>query len=70
MVTDSLTEFAYDAELTSLAYSFIPLDVGLYVALSGYNDKLHVLAKTVFEKARNLVVMEDRLNVIKASVSD
>lgn len=36
--------------------------------LSGYNDKLHVLAKTVFEKARNLVITEDRLHVIKSAV--
>jgi insulysin len=69
MVSDALTEFAYDAELASLTYGFIPTDVGLYVTLSGYNDKLHVLAKSVFAKARSLIVTQDRLSVIKASVS-
>jgi insulysin len=43
--------------------------LGIYVTLSGYNDKLDVLAKVVFEKARNLIVNPERLHVVKASVS-
>ena len=69
LVTDSLTEFAYNAELADLSYQFVPGDLGITVTLHGYNDKLHVFAKTVFERARNLDVTEERLHVIKSSVS-
>ena len=69
-MTDSLTEFAYDADLAGLAYNFSHQSLGLYVALSGYNDKLHVLAKTVLERAKNLKVDPDRLEVMKDQVSN
>ncbi|KAI0093889.1 insulin-degrading enzyme [Irpex rosettiformis] len=68
LVADSLTEFAYDAELTSLNYGFAGTDLGLNVTITGYNDKLHLFAQTVFERARKLVVTQERLNVIKASL--
>ena len=69
LVTDSLTEYSYDAELAGLSYQFASHNLGIYVALSGYNDKLDVLAKVVLEKARNLVISPERLHVIKSSVS-
>ncbi|KAI0672916.1 insulin-degrading enzyme [Trametes maxima] len=65
LVTDSLTEFAYDADLAGLSYNFGGHAPGLYVTLSGYNDKLHILAKDVFERARNLKVDPERLEVMK-----
>ncbi|KAI8989729.1 insulin-degrading enzyme [Trametes punicea] len=65
LVTDSLTEFAYDADLAGLSYYFGAHSLGLYVTLNGYNEKLHVLAKHVLERARNLEVRSDRLDVIK-----
>ncbi|KAI0690596.1 insulin-degrading enzyme [Cytidiella melzeri] len=68
LVSDSLTEFAYDAELASLNYGFVATDLGLNITLTGYNDKLPVFAKTVFERAKSLVVTEERLRVIKASL--
>lgn len=69
LVTDSLSEYSYDADLAGLTYQFNSHNLGLYVTLSGYNDKLDVLAKVVFEKARNLVVSPERLHVVKSSVS-
>ena len=69
LVTDSLTEFAYDADLAGLTYSLSSQSLGLYVTLNGYNDKLHVLAKDVLERARNLKVQSDRLAVMKDQVS-
>ena len=68
LVADSLTEIVYDADLADLSYQFIRHDLGISVILHGYNDKLHVLAKTVFERARNLVVTEERLHVVKSAV--
>ncbi|KAJ8483108.1 hypothetical protein ONZ51_g4915 [Trametes cubensis] len=65
LVTDSLTEFAYDADLAGLSYYFGGHSLGLYMTLNGYNDKLHVLAKHVLERVRNLKVSPDRLEVMK-----
>ncbi len=68
LVTDSLTEFAYDADLAGLTYNFSHQSLGLYITLSGYNDKLPLLAKTVVERAKNLKVDPDRLAVMKDQV--
>ena len=68
LITDSLTEFAYDAELAGLAYNFHPHSTGLIAAMSGYNDKMFVLAQHVLEKIKTLVVDPRRLEVIKESV--
>ena len=67
-MTDSLTEFAYDAELAGLAYSFSQHSLGLYVVLHGYNDKLHVLAKDVLERVKTLKVKPERLAVMMDQV--
>lgn len=68
LVTDSLTEFAYDADLAGLAYSFHPHNTGLIAAMNGYNDKISVLAQHVLDKIKTLVVDPRRLEVIKESV--
>ncbi|KAH9950188.1 insulin-degrading enzyme [Amylocystis lapponica] len=65
LVNDSLTEFAYDADLAGLTYNFAGQTLGLYITLSGYNDKLHVLARDVLERAKNLQIKADRLAVMK-----
>ena len=68
LVQDSLTEFAYDADLAGLRYDLVSTTLGLYMSLSGYNDKLHVLAKDVLERTRNLKVQPDRLAVMQDQV--
>ncbi|CAL1705686.1 unnamed protein product [Somion occarium] len=65
LVTDSLTEYSYDADLAGLTYSFASHNLGVFVSLNGYNDKLHVLAKDIFEKARTLIVNPERLETKK-----
>ncbi|KAH9857197.1 insulin-degrading enzyme [Lenzites betulinus] len=65
LVTDSLTEFAYDADLAGLSYNIGGHSLGLFMTLSGYNDKLHVLAKDVLERAKTLKVNPERLEVMK-----
>jgi insulysin len=67
-VTDSLTEFSYDADLAGLHYSFSSHNLGLWVTLSGYNDKLPVLAHHVLEKIKDIAVDPERLQVMKEQV--
>ena len=69
LVQHTLSEFSYDADLAGLQYSFSAHTLGMYMALSGYNDKLHVLARDIFRKARNLVVKPEELQIIKDQVS-
>ncbi|TFY62947.1 hypothetical protein EVJ58_g3532 [Rhodofomes roseus] len=65
LVNDTLTEFAYDADLAGLSYNFSAQTLGVSVVLSGYNDKLHVLARDVFERVRNVQLRAERLEVMK-----
>ena len=70
LVTDALNEYSYEADLAGLAYSFEVFSLGFLVAISGYNDKLHVLLRDVLVKARDLEVRADRLDVMVEEVSD
>ena len=63
-MTDALNEYSYDAELAGLVYSFGSSSLGFYIAIAGYNDKLHVLLRDVLVKARDVEVRADRLDVI------
>lgn len=65
LVNDSLTEFAYDADLAGLTYQFTAQTLGVSVVLSGYNDKLHVLARDVISRVKDLQIKADRLEVMK-----
>lgn len=69
LITDALTEFAYDAELAGLSYGISETAAGLSLTVGGYNEKAHVLLKRVLEKARGLVVDPDRFEVIREQVS-
>ena len=68
LVEDSLAEFAYDAALAELSYSFAAVPTGLCIRVSGYNDKISVLIRNVTEKARRLLVSPERLEVMKEKV--
>ena len=65
LVTDALQEYAYDAELAGLRYSFDGLILGAQISLSGYNDKIPILLRKVLETVRNLKVDPERLEVIR-----
>jgi insulysin len=54
--------------LAGLQYNFANQPNGVMVTLSGYNDKMSVLAKAVLEKAKTLKVEEEKLSVIKEEV--
>ncbi|KAL2752667.1 hypothetical protein ACRALDRAFT_1083325 [Sodiomyces alcalophilus JCM 7366] len=65
LVRDALEEYSYDAELAGLQYS-VSLDArGLFLDLSGYNDKLAVLLQQVLVTIRDLEVKDDRFEIIK-----
>jgi insulysin len=68
LITDALTEFAYDAELAGLSYGISEAADGLSLTVGGYNEKAHVLLKRVLEKARTLVIDPDRFEVTKEQV--
>ncbi|KAI0718393.1 LuxS/MPP-like metallohydrolase [Cerioporus squamosus] len=68
LVEDALAEVTYDADLAGLSYSVANDDDGVVVSVGGYNDKLHVLLRTVLEKLRDLVVAPDRLRVIAEKI--
>ncbi|KAM3418074.1 hypothetical protein BST61_g6279 [Cercospora zeina] len=65
LVDDSLTEYAYDAELAGLAYGLLRTANAFEVSVSGYNDKMHVLLEKVLVTMRDLEVKDDRFEIIK-----
>jgi len=68
LVNDALVEYSYDAELAGLDYSFRTHSFGLDIAVSGYNDKLHVLLDKVLTTARTLEIKPDRFKIIKENL--
>ncbi len=65
LVEDSLTEYAYDAELAGLQYSLSNHSQGYDVVVSGYNDKMSVLLEKVLVSMRDLKITDERFNIIK-----
>jgi insulysin len=68
LVTDALTEYAYDAEVAGLSYDVHTNGNALTLSISGYNDKLPVLLKVVLEKLKTLQVDPQRFDLIKDQV--
>ncbi|KAF2269404.1 LuxS/MPP-like metallohydrolase [Lojkania enalia] len=65
LVNDALVEYSYDADISGLVYEFSCPGTGLSMCVSGYNEKLHVLAEKVLLQIRDLEVREDRFKVCK-----
>lgn len=65
LVRDALNEYSYDAELAGLDYSLASSMFGLDVSIGGYNDKMSVLLEKVLSSMRDLVINQDRFNVVK-----
>ncbi|KAJ5641894.1 Peptidase M16core [Penicillium lividum] len=65
LVQDSLDEYSYDAELAGLDYHLAANILGLDISVGGYNDKMSVLLDKVLLTMRDLVVNEDRFDIIK-----
>jgi insulysin len=69
LVTDSLTEYSYDAELGGLRYAISEDDEGLQIIVSGYNDKIDVLLRKVLETLRGFKVDPSRLAVMREQLT-
>lgn len=68
LVTDSLSEYSYDADLAGLTYNFASHTAGLYISMHGYNDKMSVLVEHVLDRVKHLVIDPQRLIVLKEQV--
>ncbi|KAK4169407.1 ubiquitin carboxyl-terminal hydrolase [Cladorrhinum sp. PSN259] len=65
LIKDALEEYSYDAELAGLEYTVYTDARGLYLDVSGYNDKLAVLLEQVLATVRDLEVKDERFAIIK-----
>ncbi|GAA98082.1 uncharacterized protein L969DRAFT_85999 [Mixia osmundae IAM 14324] len=65
LITDSLTEYSYDADLAGLSYDLSRADNGLMITIGGYNDKLPVLLKVLLERMKTLEIDQQRFDLIK-----
>ncbi|KAH7329236.1 Metalloenzyme, LuxS/M16 peptidase-like protein [Stachybotrys elegans] len=65
LVRDALEEYSYDAELAGLQYTVTVDSRGLFLEISGYNDKLHVLLEQVAATVRDIEIKEERFLIVK-----
>ena len=68
LVRDSLQEYAYDAELAGMSFSFDQQADGILLSLDGYNDKLGVLVNVITSRMRDYQVDEKRFHLIHDQV--
>ncbi|KAL7753560.1 metalloprotease [Sorochytrium milnesiophthora] len=68
ILKDVLSEYSYDAEVAGLMYSLDLHTDGFKLSLSGYSDKMPVLALKVAEKMKPLQVDPERFAVLKELV--
>lgn len=65
LVRDALEEYSYDAELAGLQYTVSLDSRGLFLDISGYNDKLPVLLEQVVVTMRDIEIRDERFDVVK-----
>ena len=68
LVKDSLSDYAYDAEISGLSYSLSESAQGLEINLDGFNDKMSVLLERVLRAVRDLEIKQERFSVAKERV--
>ncbi|KAK4123327.1 ubiquitin carboxyl-terminal hydrolase-like protein [Parathielavia appendiculata] len=69
LIKDALEEYSYDAELAGLEYTVTLDSRGIYLEVSGYNDKLAVLLQHLLITTRDLEIRDDRFDIIKERIS-
>ncbi|BGP14041.1 hypothetical protein JCM10213_005625 [Rhodosporidiobolus nylandii] len=60
LIRDALQEYAYDAELAGLSYTFDQAGDGILLSVEGYNDKLPVLVDVIVKAMKDYKVDEQR----------
>ncbi|XP_033106697.1 insulin-degrading enzyme-like [Anneissia japonica] len=69
LVKDTLNEYAYAAEIAGIGYSLDSTVYGLYLNITGYNDKQDILLKKILEKLTNLTIDVKRFELLKEMYS-
>ncbi|KAF7511556.1 hypothetical protein GJ744_004144 [Endocarpon pusillum] len=69
LVKDSLSEYAYDADISGLVYNTSGTVLGIDVNIGGYSDKLPVLLEKVLRSMKELKVSPERFKIIKERIS-
>lgn len=64
LISDSLVEYSYDASLAGLSYMLDSQDQSIALSLSGYNDKIPVLARSILEKLANFEIDPRRFELV------
>jgi insulysin len=67
LLSDSLNEHLYAAELAGLKYNISTTNYGMSTSFSGFSDKINVLLETVYEKMASFKVDPQRFAIIKES---
>ncbi|KAK9443958.1 uncharacterized protein VB005_02484 [Metarhizium brunneum] len=65
LIRDALEGYSYDAELAGLQYTVMRDERGLFLDISGYNDKLPLLLEQVVVTMRDIDIKDDRFKIIK-----
>lgn len=64
LVEESLAPLSYDATLAGLHYSLGTEHAGILLALSGYTEKLELLASTIFDKMQSLAPSREEFSLV------
>ncbi|KXJ85139.1 peptidase M16 inactive domain-containing protein [Microdochium bolleyi] len=68
LVKDALEQDCYYAEVAGLSYDVNPNARGLFIKVSGYNDKLPVLLEKILIAIRDLEFRDDRFGIVRDRV--
>lgn len=64
LVEESLAPLSYDATLAGLHYSLGTEHAGILLAISGYTEKLELLASTIFDKMQSLAPSQEEFSLV------
>lgn len=64
LVEEALAPLSYDATLAGLHYSLGTEHAGILLAISGYTDKLALLASMIFDRMKSLAPNEEEFGLV------
>ncbi|KAI8378795.1 Metalloenzyme, LuxS/M16 peptidase-like protein [Choanephora cucurbitarum] len=65
LLTDSLAEYSYNAQVAGLSYYFYQDAKGLHLCVNGYSDRLPLLLEKIIRKMKNTDINLDRFHTYK-----
>ncbi|KAI9336687.1 Metalloenzyme, LuxS/M16 peptidase-like protein [Pilaira anomala] len=69
LLTDSLSEYSYNAEVAGLAYYVDQELQGIILNVGGYSDKLPLLLAKVIDKMKNIRIEQERFDILKEELT-